>query len=268
MFFANVRFSSPVAVARKWLRRTFDFAKPISVIGNVSKTPLKVKNLIKVIVFLSALLFFGFLFKKYFYNPKHKTEIAKGEVKKTINKEIQNGDIIFQTSLSAQSKAIQLATGSKYSHCGLIFRKGSDKKNWYVLEAVQPVKWTPLTEWIARGKDGHYIIKRFKTDPMLPEGVLLELRKNAEKHLGKDYDLTFEWSDEKIYCSELIWKVYNETTGLSVGNLQKLKEFNLDNPIVKSKMTERYGKNIPLNETVISPKAIFDDADLILIDKN
>src|SRR5437867_163185 len=22
------------------------------------------------------------------------------------------------------------------------------------------------------------------------------------------YDLTFEWSDDKIYCSELVWKVY------------------------------------------------------------
>jgi hypothetical protein len=30
--------------------------------------------------------------------------------------EIQNGDLIFQTSLSEQSKAIQLAKKSEYSH--------------------------------------------------------------------------------------------------------------------------------------------------------
>ena len=25
---------------------------------------------------------------------------------------------------------------------------------------------------------------------------------------NKDYDLYFEWSDDKIYCSELVWKIY------------------------------------------------------------
>lgn len=32
----------------------------------------------------------------------------------------QTGDIIFQTSLSSQSQAIQLATHSDYSHTGMI----------------------------------------------------------------------------------------------------------------------------------------------------
>lgn len=62
---------------------------------------------------------------------------------------LQNGDIIFQTSTSTQSKAIQFATHSEYSHCGIIFQ---DKNEWYVFEAVQPVKKTPLNEWIDRGK--------------------------------------------------------------------------------------------------------------------
>lgn len=34
--------------------------------------------------------------------------------------EPQTGDIIFQTSLSSQSQAIQLATHSDYSHTGMI----------------------------------------------------------------------------------------------------------------------------------------------------
>ena len=42
--------------------------------------------------------------------------------KKTpFSREIQNGDLIFQTSTSSQSKAIQLATNSKYSHVGIIY---------------------------------------------------------------------------------------------------------------------------------------------------
>ncbi|WKK60412.1 YiiX/YebB-like N1pC/P60 family cysteine hydrolase [Sphingobacterium sp. BN32] len=65
---------------------------------------------------------------------------------------MKNGDLIFQTSLSGQSKAIQLTTNSKYSHCGIIF---SDEGHFYVFEAVQPIKSTALEEWIALGENGH-----------------------------------------------------------------------------------------------------------------
>ena len=51
------------------------------------------------------------------------------------------GDIIFQSSNSGQSRAIQLATHSKYSHVGLIF---NENDQWMVYEAVQPVCVTPL----------------------------------------------------------------------------------------------------------------------------
>ncbi len=33
------------------------------------------------------------------------------------------GDILFQESKSAQSKYIKAATGSRYTHCGLIYKK-------------------------------------------------------------------------------------------------------------------------------------------------
>ncbi len=226
----------------------------------------------KVLIIISILLLSflcGIYIKRRIYNPKHKLEIAKNEVKVLSEKnEIQNGDLIFQTSLSNQSKAIQVATKSKYSHCGIIFKKENDSKNWYVIEAVQPVKWTLLEKWIARGKDGHYIIKRLSSDPILPQPMFLKLRTNAEKYLGKNYDFTFEWSDDKIYCSELLWKVYKKTTGIEIGKLEKLKDFNLNNEIVIKKMNKRYGKNFPMNETVISPKSIFESENLITIKSN
>ena len=64
--------------------------------------------------------------------------------------------------------------------------------------------------------------------------------------------------NDKIYCSELIWKIYKNSTGIEIGKLQKLKEFNLNDPSVKSKMKERYGTKIPMDEIVISPAAIFE----------
>lgn len=209
----------------------------------------------------------GLYAKRKFYDPKHRFENAKKEVSKLIErKEIQNGDLIFQTSLSGQSKAIQLATNSKYSHCGLIFKEGQD---YFVFEAIQPVKKTPLDKWIARGKDGHFVIKRLKNaSEVLTEIVLTKMKQEGQTFVGKNYDLTFEWSDDKIYCSELIWKIYKRATGLEIGKLEKLENFDLTNEIVKAKMKERYGKNIPKDEIVISPKAIFDSELLETINDN
>jgi hypothetical protein len=75
--------------------------------------------------------------------------------------------------------------------------------------------------------------------------------------------LTFEWDDERIYCSELVYKIYKLGAGIEVGKLQKLSEFDLSNPIVKAKLVERYGTKIPLDEPVISPGAIFTDTNLM-----
>ncbi|MBB5634266.1 hypothetical protein HDE68_000151 [Pedobacter cryoconitis] len=169
---------------------------------------------------------------------------------------VREGDLIFQTSLSAQSKAIQLATKSKYSHCGIIFK---DKNGYYVLEAISKVKRTPLAQWIARGKEKSFVIKRLKNaDQVLQPEVLVKMKRAGQYFSGKNYDLTFEWSDDQIYCSELIWKIYQRATGLQIGKLEKLRDFDLSNDIVTQKMKSRYGNKVPLNETVISPASIFN----------
>ncbi|MCB9334943.1 MAG: YiiX family permuted papain-like enzyme [Flavobacteriales bacterium] len=190
------------------------------------------------------------------------TEIGIAKIE---SEELKDGDIIFQTSKSNQSKAIQLATKSKYSHCGLIFKKESGKDKWCVIEAVQPVKWTPLSEWINRGEGGHYVVKRFISDPMLPDEMLVELRIIAEGYLGKNYDVYFNWSDDKVYCSELVWKSYYKLNQFEIGELQTLKDFDLTNDLVKQKMKERYGSNIPMDEKVISPAAIFNSNRLLTV---
>lgn len=175
---------------------------------------------------------------------------------KQVQKPPRSGDLIFQTSLSQQSQAIQLATGSQYSHCGIIFK---EKNQLYVLEAVQPVKRTPLTEWIKRGKNGHYVLKRLKdAEKILTDSIIREMQKMGQAWEGKDYDLAFEWTDDKMYCSELIWKIYDRTTGIKIGELEQLKDFDLSSEIVKNKLAERYGDRIPLEDTVISPSAIYN----------
>ncbi len=177
-----------------------------------------------------------------------------------------NGDVIFQQSLSSQSKAIQLATKSPYSHVGILYNKKGD---WYVLEAVQPVKITLLSEWQQQGKGNHYVVKRLKNaDKLLTASVFQKMELNARKYLGKPYDLYFGWSDDKIYCSELVYKLYKETLGIELGKVQKLCDFDLSHEAVKKKLKERYGNKIPCDEKVISPGAIFDSEQLVEVLRN
>ncbi|MCL2524371.1 MAG: YiiX family permuted papain-like enzyme [Betaproteobacteria bacterium] len=164
----------------------------------------------------------------------------------------QAGDIVFHTSRSAQSKAIQAATKSPYSHMGIVlFRDGKP----YVYEAVQPVKYTPLQQWLDRGEGRRYVIKRLKSP--LSAAAVDKLYQDSKRYEGKPYDLAFEWSDDRIYCSELVWKLYQSATGLELAPLSRLGDFDLAHPAVKAKLKERYGTNIPINEPVVSPAAIF-----------
>ncbi len=70
---------------------------------------------------------------------------------------------------------------------------------------------------------------------------------------GRRYDLFFEWSDSRIYCSELVWKAYDRALGIQIGKMQKIRELNLADAAVRAKLRERYGERVPLDEPVISP---------------
>lgn len=195
-------------------------------------------------------------------DPSNHSKIVKAEKTDTA---FHDGDIIFQTSSSGQSYAIQLATHSIYSHCGIVF---NDNGKWYVYEAVQPVIKTPVQQWIARGDDGIYVVKRLKNDSVLTTAALGKMRKSVNGNLGKDYDIYFAWTDDQMYCSELVWKAYHDGTGLEVGELKKLGEFDLSHPAVKKIMKERYGKKVPLEEPMISPGNIYASELLVTVRSN
>ncbi len=180
--------------------------------------------------------------------------------------QLRDGDIIFQTSQSSQSSAIQFATHSKYSHMGIIFFRDGKP---YVFEAIRTVQYTPLDQWIHRGKNGKYVVKRLRNaDSLITQQSVKKLKTIASTFKGKPYDLTFEWSDDSIYCSELVWKIYDRGIGLQIGPLKKLGDFDLSHAAVKAKMKERYGDQIPINETVISPGDMFSSKLLHIVLKN
>ena len=203
-------------------------------------------------IFLGGLLFAGLFFIA--------AKINLNQVKKAIIKiedtTFKNGDLIFQTSESQQCEAVRIATKSKFSHCGIIF---IEKGKTYVYEAVQPVKITPLKDWITHGKDSKYVVKRLKKlEEKLTESQILVMKKYGEKQLNKNYDIYFGWSDSEIYCSELVWKIYKNGANIEICPTKELKDFDLSHPLVQSIMKQRYGSNIPYNEKVVAPSQLHD----------
>ncbi len=174
--------------------------------------------------------------------------------------EPRNGDIVFQTSRSAQSLAIQLATKSPYSHMGIVYIRNGHP---FVFEAVQPVKLTLLQEWIKRGEGGRFVVKRLKNaESVLTAETLQKMKVVGDKFAGRDYDVYFEWSDDRLYCSELVWKIFDRGAGIEIGNLAKMADFDLSAPAVQAKVRERFGDTPPLHEAVISPAEMFSSSKL------
>jgi uncharacterized protein YycO len=167
---------------------------------------MKSKSIIKICVATVLLMFaIALVFTKlipYLNFQKYKAE---------------NGDLIFQ-SLPLQDLvlAIEGLSESPYSHCGIVVDREGE---WFVLEAIGPVKYTPLYEWVQRGREESFAVYRLKDNTGVKPFITA-----AENYLGKPYDVRYRMDEEKIYCSELIYKAYFQAVGIKLGELKALGE--------------------------------------------
>jgi hypothetical protein len=163
--------------------------------------------------------------------------------------EAREGDVIFQSLPEGPVVAmIEGATGSRYSHCGIV---AWDGEGWVVWEALGKVHATPMKDFLGRGREGFYEVYRFKPgeDKELAQKVVA----GAKGYAGREYDFRYRMDDENIYCSELIYKAYQGVTGKPVGKLVKVKELNW-RPYEKTiRMLEGDG-SLPLEREMITPR--------------
>jgi hypothetical protein len=110
------------------------------------------------------------------------------------------------------------------------------------------------------------VVKRLRdADRLLTPSHLATMKAEGAKFQARDYDRYFDWSDEKLYCSELVWKIYQRGLGVEIGVPQRLGDLDLSDPVVKAKIQERWGDNPPTQEMVISPGAMFDSNLLVTV---
>ena len=133
----------------------------------------------------------------------------------------QTGDIVFQDgSQSDFNDAIKNVTsswaGKNFSHCGIIFIDSTaETPQIYVIEALfEGVKMTPFSDFLMRNTDKN-------NNPKVTVGRIIDSLnytiplaiKNAKSMLGAAYDFAFDFENDKIYCSELVYFSFLDSEG-------------------------------------------------------
>lgn len=181
--------------------------------------------------------------------------------------DFQSGDLIFQTSQSAQSQVIQIASGSNLSHVGIVEVAPNGQK--FVVEAISTVSRTPLQSWIARGKSGQYQVYRHADITPAQGQALVQA---AKTFLGRGYDIYFTSSNREIYCSELV-DLAARKIGLQIGAYQAFSTLNLRDARVRGLIQQRWSGhplcrragsfencwNIIMQDQLITPVALTRD---------
>jgi hypothetical protein len=163
---------------------------------------------------------------------------------------LPTGDIVFQELGGEQGRAVRAATGSPFTHCGVVFEQDG---TLYVLEAIQPVSVVTLDSFRRRSKVFH--ARRLKNRSSLNKENLNKALRWGQGQLGKNYDPLFQWDDENLYCSELVWKIFEKAAEVKLCTPKTFQSYFLDKPEVRRLIRQRYGNqsNLPAQEPVVAP---------------
>lgn len=189
----------------------------------------------------------------------------------------QHGDLIFQTSGSGQSTAIFASTGSLFTHMGVLRQT---KNGFVVMEAAGPVREMPIMDWINRGTFKRYTVMRLRD---VSKQTLNAMAEKAKSYFGLPYDPYFLFDEDRLYCSEFVYRIY-EAAGVRLGKIQQMSELNTGNRLAKN-LYERRWKNHPVcrthnmqssqecwaiiqKEKLITPVSIAHDDKLDLVHSN
>jgi len=167
----------------------------------------------------------------------------------------QEGDIIFQSLPKGDLvNIIEGVTHSPFSHCGVVIKENG---KWMVNEAIGTVHSTPLWMWISRGRKFAVEVFRVKKQysKFIPDFI-----KDLDKYQGKPYDINYDMDDNYIYCSELVYKAFKDSSNIGLGKLYTLGE--LDWKPYKENIEFIEGGAVPTNRIMITPKHLSEAKEL------
>ena len=121
---------------------------------------------------------------------------------------LQPGDLLFQAGEGAMPMAIESATGGVFSHVGIL---GESLKDVWEAVPEEGVRNVPLQQFLEEASldaVGKPYVRVYRA-PCDWEDVLVRLK--ALK--GRPYDKAFLPGDDALYCSELVYECYRDSTG-------------------------------------------------------
>lgn len=186
--------------------------------------------------------------------------------------EFRDGDLIFQETAGRQSAAVLAATGSPFTHMGIIRHRDGQS---LVVEAIGPVLETPLNEWISRGEDRRFALYRVRD---LSPGDTTRMLQAAEHYYGRPYDILFRPEDDAIYCSELPHLAFS-AIGKDIGTMTPLRDLNIGDATVTALIERRWQQHpacksaptmadcvqIIKDQPIVTPASIAADPDVELV---
>lgn len=89
--------------------------------------------------------------------------------------------------------------------------------------------------------------------------VLIGIIASARRYLGRPYDIHYEFDDEKIYCSELVYKAVATATGVRLGKTQRIGELNW-RPF--GAFIVSIEDPVPVGRALITPRALSEAPEL------
>lgn len=169
--------------------------------------------------------------------------------------EPKDGDVVFQAlGKSDLRDLISGSTESPLSHCGLVFQAGG---KWMVLEAIGPVREIELSSWIRQGEGRGFAAFRVRAEHR--EAIPLFLSA-AQRFKGRPYDNRFRFDDERIYCSELVFKAWRIATNTDLGRVRKVSELKWQP--YRATIERLEGGPVPLDRELITPRDLSEAAQL------
>ncbi|MCB1142330.1 MAG: hypothetical protein H7A24_00500 [Leptospiraceae bacterium] len=172
----------------------------------------------------------------------------------------QEGDLVFIETNTSQGKAIRLATDSLYNHVAIAIKF---RRKLFLYEVASRVRKTEIREFINKSIRRRYTVKRLdSSETLFTEENKEKFRNTASTFLGKPRDLYFSWEDGKYYPAELVWKIFKSAFEMEICSTQKMKDLDWENPYVRMIFQQRFGKEIPYEETFVTPAMIFESKSL------
>ena len=178
---------------------------------------------------------------------------------------LQTGDLILRHSEGFSSDIFKGASKREnlYSHAGITIRNSDGTVDVYhMLGGVENpnfnLKKDSVQAFVSPTFAKAFAIYHYDLtdEERIHIDSLVRYYYKSNLQFDMDFDLK---SDKKMYCSELVWKIYKEM-GINLCEPKTFSNYNISSPEVQKAIKQRYGTTFNMDEQVVAPVDIYESS--------